>query len=224
MSALVAISDPVIRMAKKEDMDQVYQVRYQSYLNAGLMQPNDSGRLKDRYDSSDYTKIFVAVSNGRIIGTIRLIFDSKYGLPMDEEARCSSFMRFLRKQKRRIAEVGKYAFLPDYQLNSRKLLLDLDVWVLKYAISAGVHDLVILAVSHHSTFYEKFFLFEKLADFYSSQYYSQLVGLRLNLDNIEERYREEYSGRRLDLYAKLSAPQMIDEYSIGPGFLRKCAS
>lgn len=60
-----------------EELDLVYSLRYQIYLERGYISANASERLKDAYD--DYSANFLIYKKGVPMGTFRLIFDSDLG-------------------------------------------------------------------------------------------------------------------------------------------------
>lgn len=53
---------------------EVYALRYRSYLSQGHIVPNETGLLHDRFDEMPTTKTVVVRANGRAVGSIRTCF------------------------------------------------------------------------------------------------------------------------------------------------------
>lgn len=57
----------------KSELGQMFSLRYESYLEHGYIEPNDSQVDIDEYDNLDNTYYIIAILNGEIVGTARLI-------------------------------------------------------------------------------------------------------------------------------------------------------
>lgn len=64
------------------DLEQVYRLRYEVYLEKGYITPNDEEMFRDKYDS--YSKNVVVKKRGNgIVGALRLAFDNpEVGMPV----------------------------------------------------------------------------------------------------------------------------------------------
>ncbi len=193
-----------LRAAKPEELDQIYKIRYNAYLPAGLIQPNETGVLRDIYDTSGFARVFVALIDGRIAGTVRLVQDSDLGLPMDDEG-FGPELNKMRRRKRRLLEGGRLAIAPAYQ-NARNLSLDLCRYSFRVAYQSGFDDLVAMAADHHEKFYRQIFGFEKIKGDHKTQYCEKSIALRLDLCGLVRRYKESRIARRYKLYDYFSTP------------------
>ncbi len=55
-----------------EERDAVYRLRYRAYTHAGLMEPNGSGRVSDRYDDAPNAWILAVHVDGELCGSVRI--------------------------------------------------------------------------------------------------------------------------------------------------------
>ena len=164
-------------------MEEVYQVRYLSYKNAGLIAERDDAVMKDEFDETPFATTILAIAGNRLAGTIRVIEDTKtLGLPVDQEG-FAPYLWPLRQRRRKIVEVGRYCFLPEYQNKSKKILAKICLQALNTSIEKGANDIVVEVASHHASFYKRIFKAKPLFSFHSVRYGRKSVGLRMNLDD-----------------------------------------
>lgn len=95
--------------------------------------------------------------------------------------------------------------------------------VLMYAKSSGMNDLVIMVASHHTAFYEKIFSFERMTASFTTQYCSESVALRMNVDHVEERFREKRTHKQFDINSDFLGAPTLGNTECGPESL-KCVS
>lgn len=180
-----------------------YRIRYVAYRAEGYIPESPTGEYVDRFDDLDVVTTFLAIRSGVPFGTLRLVYDSpELGVPMDKEGFAEA-IRPLRERGRRLAEVCRLAFLPDYWSVSGGALLLLQRAMLWCAYGRGVTDLVITVNPRDVPLYERKLLFERLS---GERPYESLIGapgiaLRLDIENLAERYQEKYAGRTFDLHA-----------------------
>lgn len=55
-----------------EDLEEIYRLRYQSFLDAGMLSEDPSGMLHDRWDDLPNSYRFAIYNDGEIISTLRL--------------------------------------------------------------------------------------------------------------------------------------------------------
>lgn len=60
-----------------EDLEEIYRLRYQSYLRAGIATPNDSGLFEDRWDNLPNSYRFGVYCYERLVSTLRLHYVSR---------------------------------------------------------------------------------------------------------------------------------------------------
>lgn len=91
----------------KIDIENSFGLVYKSYLEAGLIAPNDLSLKISPYHLLPTTEIIVAKKDGRIIATATLIIDSKLGIPADNF--CREEMDELRSKDISLAEIVSLA-------------------------------------------------------------------------------------------------------------------
>jgi hypothetical protein len=197
-----------LRPANAADMDSVYKIRYKAYLRADLIASNPSQQFKDIYDASGGATTFALAHKKKIIGTARYVTDSRIGLPMDDEG-FGPCLAPLRQSGRRIVEAGRLAIEPCYQNRSRELLLHLCLYGISYAMLTDYDDVVAMVLKHHHKFYEKVLMFETIASDYVTSYGPNMLGLRLNLKQLMQRYEHNRTAMRFGLPDHIKAYQAM---------------
>ena len=96
-------------VANREELEKSAALLYREYQLRGWVQRryNKSGLRLTLYNALPETRIFIALKGKEAIGTITVIPDSPMGLPMDKAYK--DIIDPLRRQKRRICEVGQLA-------------------------------------------------------------------------------------------------------------------
>jgi hypothetical protein len=102
----------------------------------------------------DESTVFVAVSRGRIVGTVTTIVDSEAGLPM--EALYEEEVMSLREAGRRPCEFCSVALEPNPGSGTARLLLDLFRLAYRHATwVSGASDVCITLKPSHAAFYHR---------------------------------------------------------------------
>lgn len=109
------------RITEKDKLDAIYRLRYKVYCDEwGFERPEDhpEGTEIDQYDQ--YSTHFAAVreDNGQFIGTVRLIFDSPLGFPLEQHCEVTADLTGI--DRSRLGEISRLAVSKDY----RKRLVD----------------------------------------------------------------------------------------------------
>lgn len=104
-----------------EELQEVYRLRYKVYCDEwGFERPEDhpEGIEQDEYD--EHSTHFVAFRNdtGQFIGTVRLIFDSELGFPLERHCEVTKDLSGI--DRSRLAEISRLAVSKEY----RKRLVD----------------------------------------------------------------------------------------------------
>jgi N-acyl-L-homoserine lactone synthetase len=60
------------RAESDQDREAIFRLRYQCYLREGAIQPNETGRFEDSYDSAPNVSIFGLYLDGRLVSSIRV--------------------------------------------------------------------------------------------------------------------------------------------------------
>ena len=160
------------------------------------------------------TLIFVALQEGRIVGTISVVVDGPAGLPM--ETIYGKEVAALRAQGRRIAEVGALCVTPGLRGFGVPFLLNKAMGLSARDV-ARVDDLVIAVHPRAHDLYRALLGFETMGPIreYPSLKKSALaVGLRLPLREAQESYRARYGDRVAKanpyyLYFQRRDPQIV---------------
>ncbi len=163
--------------------DAAFRLVHEQYLWRGYMTPMPSGRRLSAHHALPTTKVFVAHRLDSLIGTLTLVRDSLFGLPLDDLYR--SEVAGLRRQGRRIAEVAALATSAASRRAGIAVLLHLMRMVVTYAIKvAGVNDLCITVNPRHVEFYRTCLRFEVIGPerAYGKVNGAPAVALRLDLD------------------------------------------
>ncbi len=186
-----------IKIADSEsELADAYRLLHDSYVNAGFMSPQPCGMRVLPQHLLPQTTTIVAKWDGQVIGTLSLIRDNAFGLPMEkifglEQRRAGS---------RRLAEVSSLAIDPKYRGQANQALFPLFRFVYQYAKHYfGTHEFVIAVNPSTVDMYLGFMCFEKLPaptksyDFVKG---APAVGLYLNFETCEDRWRKKFGARK----------------------------
>ena len=122
----------------------------------------DKNKMKQQLRLTKYTLlptsiIFVAIWKNKIIGTISLVVDSKFGIPIDSICDLSEE----RKKDVRIAEISSLAIDSKYSsIKGINILFYLTNMLIKFAIHANIEKLFFATHPRAKYFYKAFYLAE----------------------------------------------------------------
>ncbi len=130
-----------IKIADTEDeLSNASRLLHDSYVKSGLMNPEPSGMRVLSQHLLPQTTTIVAKWEGQVIGTLSLIRDNPFGLPIEKIFDVSS----RRSNGRRLAEVSSLAIDPRFRGQSSQALFPLFLFVYQYAkFYFGTHEFVI---------------------------------------------------------------------------------
>lgn len=98
----------------------------------------------DSHDLLSQTTLFIAKSKGNVVGTVRLVQDSEYGLPLE---RLADFSRIRKEvdssEKRKLSEGSRIVTLPQYRKEG--ISEGLFKIGLTYAAKNGITDVISVA-------------------------------------------------------------------------------
>ncbi len=160
----------VVLLSGELELQEVYALRYRSYLNEGAIQPNQTGRFIDNYDLNR-TSLMIGVVNqrGRLVGSIRFAVQPpiSHGI-MDfrsspEFSVFSDVVKRLEQDDRPIASGARFAIEPDNPRRSEIALL-LMMAQATAARAAGAKWGIATARGTHLQFYKRFLLMETLCE------------------------------------------------------------
>lgn len=197
-SSLDHIDRPSIKIAEtRDELEQAFSLVYNEYREEGYIRDSDrSGLHFNIHHILPETVVFVFKSYLKVISTLTLIFDSEtFGLPMD--VLYGKELDALRRRKRRLVELSSLATAEDARWHNVFMYLNRAmVW---YAMYRNATDLCIMVNPKHVDFYKLILLFDDLGPL---QYYSKVsapaVALRLDLDDVHDKFRETYSALDFD--------------------------
>ena len=124
----------------REDLDDVWRLRYQVYcVELGVEPENQDGLLENVYD--EYATQFLALDNdGRPVGTLCAIPDNPRGFPMDSDFPLTEYMRA--NGISRAAEAAKFVIHRDVVPEARAIVgFGLFTSLFGYCSQAGINDI-----------------------------------------------------------------------------------
>ena len=164
----------------REEREAAFQLVYQSYLEAGLGQPNRYQMRVTPYHLLPSTEVFVAVLRDETIFTVSLIGDGQLGLPMENVY--GEEVRELREQGLRVGEVS---CLADRRSQYRKcfpVFVRLCRLTAQHAWHQGLDRLLVAVHPRHARFYQRFMEFEMIGGERSYPSVQNRPAIALSLD------------------------------------------
>jgi N-acyl-L-homoserine lactone synthetase len=162
----------VVRVAAgREELEDIYRLRYQAYLGKGYISPNPSGMKTDEWDELPEAIQFVAVNEGKVVGAVRLVLDSPKGLPMERVF--AREVANLRTQGRKVAEASTLVVDTCNDEPDRRTWLSLCTALWQEAEARGVDDLCIAVTRNHLKLYRRL-SFESMG---AGRHYEALKGV-----------------------------------------------
>ncbi|MCP4408942.1 MAG: GNAT family N-acetyltransferase [Gammaproteobacteria bacterium] len=133
------------------EIEQAYTMLQDCYQESGILSNRKSTPMRiTKYQIIPSTSLIVLKLHDEVIGTISLIEDSPFGLPIDQ----MSDFHFLRKTGKKIAEVSSFAIKKQYRMKGLQFLII--NFILRYSQSiAGIDFWVISTHPKTINFYRK---------------------------------------------------------------------
>jgi hypothetical protein len=210
-----ALQGITVRLAETiDEYVEAARLVYDGYHARGILDAHEARVRITPFLALPSTLIFVALQEGRIVGTISVVVDGPAGLPM--ETIYGKEVAALRAQGRRIAEVGALCVTPGLRGFGVPFLLNKAMGLSARDV-ARVDDLVIAVHPRAHDLYRALLGFETMGPIreYPSLKKSALaVGLRLPLREAQESYRARYGDRVAKanpyyLYFQRRDPQIV---------------
>ena len=148
--------------ATRQERADAFRLVYDSYLRAGLGEPNPYGLRVTPYHLLPTTEVFIATLHGQVICTMTLVIDGELGLPIEEVY--GDNVAALRHQGLLLGEVS---CLADRRASSRELFpvfWRLSGMVVQYSQRRGVDALVVACHPKHARFYQRTMDFRPLGE------------------------------------------------------------
>jgi hypothetical protein len=187
-----------IKIADTEaELAQAYKLLHDSYVQSGFMNPAPTGMRVLVQHVLPQTTTIVAKWDSKIIGTLSIIRDNSFGLPLEKIFHIDA----RRTNGRRLAEVSSLTIDPSFRGQADKVLFPMIRFVTQYArYYFGVHEFVIAVNPSMVDFYIGYMCFEKLKakaipyDFVKG---APAVGLFLNFETADARWKQTFDHRPL---------------------------
>jgi hypothetical protein len=177
-----------------DELEQAYELVYSKYLEKGYLAPDEARVRISKYNLLPESMTVVGVFQQQVVATVTLVPDSPLGLPMDSIYRPE--LDVLRGAGRRLAEVSMLADRRRFGQRSLARTLPMLLRLMKMLFDytrdvARCTDLCIAVHPDHERFYTRYLLFERVGEerAYPSVERNPAVACRLNMDNIEDRCR-----------------------------------
>ena len=181
-----------IRLVRtKKELHDALHIRYNVFVEEGHLPKKQSLEMEyDEFDLLEETKIFNAYLNNIPIGTVRLVLDSKYGLPLEREIKEFSEIK---KSEGVFAEGSRIAIQKKHR--GKKVAWGLLKAGIVYAINEGVTDIFSAGNVGDVGFDVANNIFVKMGyvplhdPVALGQFKSRIVPLRLKVSEIKEPFR-----------------------------------
>lgn len=148
--------------SRPKELRAAFSLVYQSYLNAGLAEPNPHEMRVTPYHLLPTTEIFIATVADEIVATVSLVVDGELGLPMEDCYPAPVLAR--RVEGIRMAEVSCLADRRASFERSLPAVIRLMSLMAQCAIRRGVDELMIAVHPRHAAFYRRFAGFEVIGE------------------------------------------------------------
>ncbi len=180
---------------ERKDLDQAFKILHDAYVKEGFSKPHQNGRRVTDYHILPSTTTVVAKHEGKVIGTISIIRDSVFGLPVDNVVNLKAY----REKGERLGEVSSLAIRPDYRGNSGVILFFMFKYIVHYSLHYfGIDRFVIVVNPSRRALYQSLLTFTPLKRkvVSSYQFANNAPGLcmTLNLKKADEIWGAVYRG------------------------------
>jgi hypothetical protein len=173
---------------------QAFNLVHEQYVAFGYMAANENRVRITPWNLNPSAHTFIALRDGRVVGTLTCIEDGPQGLPAEELY--PTEIQTLRTQRNKLLEVSALAI--SSQETDTTVVMEMIRHLITLSRSVlGGSDWVITVNPRHVRFYRKVMLFELLGEEKSCVKVNgaPAVLLRMDLTSMPEKYAERY-GRR----------------------------
>lgn len=146
---------------KYAEVLEAWQAVYLAYRRAGLIDENPYGIHTVPQAIGPHAAVILGLLGPQIVTTLTAMLDSPLGLPLDCVYR--NELDQMRREGRRLCEVGIFADRRAHLARSLASLLELMRYAFFYAVCHDCTDIVIGVHPHHSPFYRRAFAFVPFA-------------------------------------------------------------
>ncbi len=169
----------------RNEWEAAFRIVYDAYVESGLITANDYGMRVTPYHLIPTTQVFVACRNESVVGTLSLVEDSRWGVPLD-----SVFPRQVQKLRDEGYRFGEVTCLADRGTPSRcalTVVMKLMGLMAQFASRHGVQKLIIGVHPRHAGFYERLAAFESTGPTkaYPAVKNHPVIPMVLDLENVQ---------------------------------------
>lgn len=194
------------------ELEDAFSLVWKSYKEVGLQADDSMGIRFTKYHLLPTTRVLIAVhkpelekdnpdynvvkNQGEIVGTLTIVLDTEFGLPMDEL--CGLELDNLRAQDRSIAEIIAFSIKPEYR--QYNVMMYLYKMLLSYVKMKHITDVACSVTRKHISFYRRMLLFEAVGEMkkYSAANGLDTQGHLLNIERAETEGKKIYSSHDFD--------------------------
>lgn len=180
-----------LQATKWSEVEGAFGLLYGNYLERGLIDENPHRLRFTHFNLLEESGTFIARVGNRVVATLSVVTDGgAFGLPMDELYRAE--LNAMRRNDKCPAEGSGLAVANEYRAIGVYIVMNLVKMAINYAQHCGATTAVIACHPKHAKFYEDVFLFEPFGTCrtYGAVNGALAVALKLELDGLEQRYRQ----------------------------------
>ena len=172
--------------ATRRELHAAMRLVHDNYVRLGLIKPKKYGMHVAPQHALPTTEVLVAARRGEVIGTVSIIGDSGYGLPL--ESIYADEVEAFRQAGLCLAEVGCLADKQDQVEGMAGALFRLMALVAQRSRRHGVDVLLVVCHPRHAKFYERFLGFQQFGEEkpYEKVCGAPAVALALDLHGLRE--------------------------------------
>lgn len=183
----------------QEELEACFRILHDAYASSNFMKKHPSGLRVTDYHALPSTVTICAKWEGKVVGTISLIRESEFGIPLGNAYDLSS----LRREGGGIVEVSSLAIENSFRNNGGVVLFPLFKYIYEYSLThLNCRHLTVAVNPSRIDLYEAILLFKRLpaavVDSYDFANGAPAVGATLDLKYAYERYGEVYGKKPLE--------------------------
>jgi hypothetical protein len=183
----------------REDLEAAFKILHDVYVEQGYMKPSPTGLRVTKFHALPTTTTLVAKFRGQVVGTISIIRDTAFGLPLDDVFD----LQVLRQRYTQVAEISSLAIQRKFRVEHGKLLWPLLKFFFHYSKHTVRLEAILIGVHPRwSDFYVGILGFQALRAASVSEYDfangNPVEGLFLDLETAPGRYAQMYAKRSGD--------------------------
>lgn len=144
----------------KDEIEQGFELLYDSYLNEGLMDANQTQLRITKYHLLPSSTMIIAKKGKEVVATVTHILDSSFGLPVETNVDLKAF----KAGKKRVAEISALAIKKRFRRN-HSLLFGLTRFLYFFAVeNLGATHWIICINKKVSDYYKAIFFFNTIIE------------------------------------------------------------